>query len=80
MLRMQWWMRPGPRRACAISKPRPFAEQDVLDRDAHVLEVDLGVSVGRVVEAEDRKHAEHVHARRVDRDDDLQIAARVLPV
>ena len=23
MLRMQWWMRPGPRRACAISKPRP---------------------------------------------------------
>mmetsp|Transcript_102204 Transcript_102204/g.264297 ORF Transcript_102204/g.264297 Transcript_102204/m.264297 type:complete len:307 (-) Transcript_102204:120-1040(-) len=21
--RMQWWMRPGPRRACAISKPRP---------------------------------------------------------
>ncbi len=21
--RMQWWMRPGPRRPCAISKPRP---------------------------------------------------------
>mmetsp|Transcript_121358 Transcript_121358/g.377302 ORF Transcript_121358/g.377302 Transcript_121358/m.377302 type:complete len:298 (+) Transcript_121358:448-1341(+) len=23
MERMQWWMRPGPRRPCAISKPRP---------------------------------------------------------
>ncbi len=23
MRRMQWWMRPGPRRPCAISKPRP---------------------------------------------------------
>mmetsp|Transcript_11067 Transcript_11067/g.35073 ORF Transcript_11067/g.35073 Transcript_11067/m.35073 type:complete len:277 (-) Transcript_11067:199-1029(-) len=23
MDRMQWWMRPGPRRPCAISKPRP---------------------------------------------------------
>ncbi len=22
--RMQWWMRPGPRRPCAISKPRPM--------------------------------------------------------
>jgi hypothetical protein len=21
--RMQWWMRPGPSRPCAISKPRP---------------------------------------------------------
>mmetsp|Transcript_25164 Transcript_25164/g.100161 ORF Transcript_25164/g.100161 Transcript_25164/m.100161 type:complete len:358 (+) Transcript_25164:526-1599(+) len=24
MARMQWWTRPGPRRACAISKPRPW--------------------------------------------------------
>ena len=23
MLRMQWWMRPGPNRSCEISKPRP---------------------------------------------------------
>mmetsp|Transcript_116982 Transcript_116982/g.331442 ORF Transcript_116982/g.331442 Transcript_116982/m.331442 type:complete len:242 (-) Transcript_116982:374-1099(-) len=23
MVRMQWWIRPGPRRPCAISKPRP---------------------------------------------------------
>lgn len=23
MRRMQWWIRPGPRRPCAISKPRP---------------------------------------------------------
>mmetsp|Transcript_58333 Transcript_58333/g.126102 ORF Transcript_58333/g.126102 Transcript_58333/m.126102 type:complete len:219 (+) Transcript_58333:235-891(+) len=23
IIRMQWWMRPGPRRSCAISKPRP---------------------------------------------------------
>ena len=23
MERMQWWMRPGPRRPCEISKPRP---------------------------------------------------------
>ncbi len=23
MQRMQWWMRPGPRRACAMAKPPP---------------------------------------------------------
>ena len=23
IVRMQWWMRPGPRRPCAISNPRP---------------------------------------------------------
>ena len=30
MRRMQWWMRPGPRRPCAISKPRPSPSRMLL--------------------------------------------------
>jgi hypothetical protein len=32
MTRMQWWIRPGPRRPCAISNPRP-SPRIMLDTD-----------------------------------------------
>ena len=52
MLRMQWWMRPGPRRPWAISKPRPSPSRIVAGRHAHVLQHDLHVAVRRIVVAE----------------------------
>ena len=36
---MQWWMRPGPEAALRDLEAAAFAEQDVADRHAHVLEV-----------------------------------------
>ena len=52
--RMQWWMRPGPSRACAIAKPVALAAEQVRRRHAHVVEDDLGVAAVRpVVVAED---------------------------
>ena len=50
-----------------------LAEQDVVGRHAHVLEHDLGVAVRRVVEAEHRQHAQHLHARRLHRHEDLRL-------
>jgi hypothetical protein len=65
---MQWWMRPGPSRPCAISKPRPFAEQHVGGRDAHILELDLHMAVRRIVIAVDGERALDRDAGRVERD------------
>ena len=50
--RMQWWMRPGPRRAWAIMKPSPSPAIRFDGGHAHVLEAHLGVALGVVV-AED---------------------------
>ena len=47
--RMQWWIRPGPSRACAIANPSPSPEEDVRRRDADVVERDLGVPAVRGV-------------------------------
>ena len=53
---MQWWMRPGPSRACAIAKPPPSLAEQVLGGDAHVVEERLAVAAAGVV-AEDRERA-----------------------
>jgi hypothetical protein len=50
-----------------------LAEQHVAGRHAHVLEHHLGVAVRRVVEAEHRQHAHDLHARRVERHQDLRL-------
>ena len=50
-----------------------FAEQQVLDRHAHVLEQHLGVAVRRVVVAEHRQHAHDLDAGRVERNEDLRL-------
>ena len=58
----------------------PLAQQDVLDRHAHVLELDLGVAVRRVVIAEHGQRPQDLHARRVARHQDhrlLLVARRV---
>ena len=50
-----------------------FAEQQVLDRHAHVLQQHLGVAVRRVVVAEHRQHAHDLHAGGVHRHQDLRL-------
>jgi hypothetical protein len=69
---MQWWMRPGPRRPCAISKPRP-SPSSRFAAGASVVEIELGVPVRRVVVAE---HPQHAHRRTpgvVDRNEDHRL-------
>jgi hypothetical protein len=56
MVRMQWWMRPGPRRPCAISKPRPSPSSMLVAGHADVLQLDFHVAVRRIVIAEHRQH------------------------
>jgi hypothetical protein len=46
IVRMQWWMRPGPEAPWAISKPRPSPSEQVLGRHAHVGEGDLAWPCG----------------------------------
>ena len=75
IVRMQWWMRPGPSRPCAISKPAPFAEQQVGRRHAHVLELDLHMAVRRVVIAVDGQAPLDGDARRVHRHQDHRLLA-----
>ena len=65
--RMQWWMRPGPRRPCAISKPRPSPSRMVETGTRTSSSVDLHVAVRRVVVAEHRQRAHDGDARRVAR-------------
>ena len=60
MVRMQWWMRPGPSRPCAISNPRPSPSSRFDGRHADVLERDLHVAVRRVVIAVDRQRARSI--------------------
>ena len=63
MVRMQWWMRPGPRRPCAILEPAPFAQQNVLGGHADVDHLDFHVAVRRIVITEHRQVAQDVHGR-----------------
>src|SRR5438093_9277 len=53
--RMQWWMRPGPRRPWAISKPRPSPSRR-LPAGTRTFSKRTSVAVRRVVVAEDRQH------------------------
>src|SRR5881394_858200 len=54
----------------------PFAKQEVLRGHADAVEIELGVSVRRVVVAEHAKHTKETYARRVDGNQDH----RLLPV
>ena len=75
MVRMQWWMRPGPRRPCAISNPRPSPSSRLVGGHAHVLELDLHVAVRRVVIAVDGQRALDRDAGRVHRHQDHRLLA-----
>ena len=44
MARMQWWMRPGPRRAWAMAKPLALLAEEVRRRHAAALVADLAVA------------------------------------
>ena len=48
MVRMQWRMRPGPRRPCATSKPRPSPSSRLAAAHVHVAQFDFHVSVRSV--------------------------------
>ena len=78
---MQWWMRPGPSRACAIAKPVALAADEVRRGHAHVVERDLGVpAVVAVVVAEHGQRAHDPHARGVARHEDHRLLAVALGV
>jgi len=49
----------GPQPRLRDLEATSFAEQDVRDRDAHVVEVDLAMAVGRVVVAEHGERSDH---------------------
>ena len=51
-------------------KATSFAQQDMVDRHAHVLEIDFHVAVRRIVITEHGERAQHRHAGGVGRDDD----------
>ena len=67
--RMQWWMRPGPRRAWAIAKPPPSSPSRFVAGHADVGEADLAVAV-LVVVAEDGQAADDLDAGGVQRHQD----------
>ena len=71
--RMQWWMRPGPSRACAIANPPPSSPSRFAAGQPHVLEQRLAVAAAGVV-AEDRQRAHDLHAGRVERHEDHRVA------
>ncbi len=73
MVRMQWWMRPGPEPSLGDLEAAALAQQQVGCRHAHVLERDLGMSVRRIVVAEHRQVAQHRHARRIARNEDHRL-------
>ena len=58
----------GPEAALRDLEAAAFAEQKVAGRHAHILEQNIGVAVRRVVIAEHRQHAQHLHAGRVERE------------
>ena len=60
---------PRPKPALRDLEAAAFAEQQVLGRDAHVLEDDLGVTVRRVIVAEHAERAQDGDPGRVDRHD-----------
>ena len=73
MVRMQWWMRPGPQTALRDFEAAPFAEQQIFRRHAHVLELDFHVPVRRVVIAEHRERTLDRDALRIERHEDLAL-------
>ncbi len=55
--RMQWWIRPGPRRACAIAKPSPSPPIRFAAGHPDVAEHDLRVAAVVVVVVAEDLHA-----------------------
>ena len=78
--RMQWWMRPGPRRTWEISKPRPSPSSMFAVGHADVVEAQVHVAVRGVVLAEHVHRPEDLDARRVHRHEDLRLALVRRPV
>jgi len=79
MERMQWWMRPGPSRPWAISKPLPGPQDEVGLGHAQAVEAQLGLAAGRVHAAEHLLVAHDGQAGRVARHDDggMLLVARI---
>ena len=71
MARMQWWMRPGPRRHLADLEAAALAEEHVGSGHAHVVEPDVHVAVRGVVAAEHGHRAQHLDTGGVHRHEDL---------
>ena len=67
--RMQWWMRPGPRRSWAMTKPAWRGPSRFAVGDPAVLVADLAVA-GAAVVAHHRHRPDQVEARRVGRHED----------
>jgi hypothetical protein len=59
--RMQWWMRPGPRRTWRDLEAAAFAEQHVAFGTRTLLKLDVHVAARRVVFAEHMHRAEDLH-------------------
>ena len=66
---------PGAQAALGNLEATAFAQQDVLDRHAHVVEQHLGVAKGRVVVVNQRHVAHDRDAGRVGRHDDHGLLA-----
>ena len=60
---LQWWMRPGPSRPCAISKPHPRPSTSA-SLNLHVMETNVHVAVRRVVVAVDLHRLKNLNALR----------------
>src|SRR3546814_10089300 len=54
-------------------EPAAFAEQDILARDADIVEAHVHMTLRRMVGAEHAHRTEHLHAGRVHRHEDLRM-------
>ena len=69
--RMTWWIRPGPRRFCAMRKPSPGSPSTFETRHAHVGEPRLAVRAPAAALVAHHRHAAHeLVAGRVGRHED----------
>ena len=68
-------MRPGPKATLGDLETAALAQQDIRGRYPHVLELDLGVAVRRVVIAEHRQGPEYFDARGVHGHQDHRLLA-----
>jgi len=73
MDRMQWWMRPGPRRSLRDLEAAADSKQHVVLRYAHVRETEVHVAVRCVVVAEHEHGAEDLDSERVHGNQDLRL-------
>ena len=74
---------PRAKTALGNLKPPTLTQNHIRGRHAHVLELDLGMTVGGIVVAEYGQHTQDIHAGCVARDQDLgllEIAVRIIGV